>query len=210
MTAALNADLRFLFDTLYSNRKISVIDGYFSISDIEELTATHSFQTTIPVLMSIGSSRGIFLRFLVLSLSTPSDLVYIYKANPNILRANPTNIKLFTGTCPPIPTCLLCIPGTHNIYQSNGMLAESNRQRAGVATSTQFTIGADPPVDMNLLCQSSDGSTTCSCLKKTIVDISEPLSSPCDPAGNCPTMPVASPYTSDYCAIDDSSSRHCC
>jgi len=198
--AALKADWRYLFDTLYSNRKLSIVDGYFSLSDIQQLTQGHVFETgeSLETLLRTGSSRGIFLRFLIHTLDA-----FIYKANPNVLRANPCNIQLFMGTCPPIPPCLLCIPGTHNIYQSNGMLAESNEQRAGVSTSTRFCIGADPLPDSNMIFYSKlDGSRICSCLKKTLIP-GEAKRSPCDDVLTG-SMPESLPYS------DDNTSKHCC
>lgn len=127
--AELRLDLRYLYDVLYTNRALSVIDGYFSLSDIELLTLGHVYETglTLTQLITIATSKGVWLRFWVSDLSTDTDPVYIYKANPNVLLANPTNINIFlgaAGTCPAVPSCLLAIPGTYQYTKASSWISQ--------------------------------------------------------------------------------------
>lgn len=146
-------DLRFIFDTLYSNRHLSTIRTYFSVSDIQTLLGGYVFQSGLPLetLLALGSSKGLYVRFPVVGLSTNENPVYVYSYNRGVLTANPTNINLFRGTCPPIPTCLLNFAGNHNTPVANFPASERDRQRAGTAYSTKFSP-FNPPSDSRGSC----------------------------------------------------------
>jgi len=205
-----NADLRILFDTLYENRKRSLFNDYFSVTDIMQLTANDSFSVPLATLLKTASSYGILLRYQIYSLSTPDNLVYVYRWNPNILKARPTNINLFKNPngCPPIPTCLLFNGGgPFNFYQGNGMLGNRDNFKGGLKEGGTLCSPLDPPWSPEFpFYQPFNESRICSCMDGTLTRtfVTAPAESPaCNPEGcaalNVPPPFVQTPPASNNC-----------